>query len=244
MEFIEIEVLKWSKHQRKDVKKPSWFALSNRILEDAKLFDLEDAECKALIYIFCQASQQGVDIVKIYFAHASKVCGLSKKTMLSAISRLCNADVTRASLERHADVTPQDRTGHYKTLQDKTVTAAPPAVAPVNIALNSEIWKSYCDAYFDRYSTEPVRNAKINGQIAQLAKRLGSEAPDVVRFYVGHNKSFYVSKLHEIGICLSDAESLRTQWATGNKVTSKQASQADDTATLDSQLKRIREGKL
>ncbi len=126
MDFIEIEIIKWASHQRKDVKKPSWFAMDNRILEDAKLFDLTDSEWKALLYIFCQASQQRSETVRINYAHAKRVCALPEKTIDSAISQLCNAGVTRTararnvdvtdtSRERTADVTPQDRTGQDKT---------------------------------------------------------------------------------------------------------------------------------
>lgn len=148
--------------------------------------------------------------------------------------------------EKSTTVRRKDRIGKDRigSGSDGLPAAQAPTTPPVNIVLNSEIWKSYCDAYFLRYNTEPVRNAKINGQVAQLAKRLGAEAPDVARFFVGHNKSYYVTKLHEFGACLQDAESLRTQWATGNKVTTKQAIQADEAQTLNSQLKRIREGKL
>lgn len=119
------------------------------------------------------------------------------------------------------------------------VTDPPPEAPGPDRELSRSIWKAYSDSYFTRYGTEPVRNAKVNGQVAQLAKRLGSEAPDVVRFYLGHNKSFYVSKLHDIGICLSDAEALRTQWATDTKVTSTAAGHADKSDTLREQLKRL-----
>lgn len=111
---------------------------------------------------------------------------------------------------------------------------------PTDIVLNSEIRKSYTEAYFSRYGTQPVLDKIANSQIKKIGERLGKEAPAVVRFYVGHNKSFYVGCTHSIGICLKDAESLRTQWATGNKVTNREAQQADDGEALKAQLKRIR----
>ncbi len=244
---IEIEIKNWGKHQRKDVKKPSWFALSNRILEDSKLFDLSDAQWKALIYIFSQASQQGSEKVILNLAHASRVCGISESVMKSTVSHLSHVGVTQTLLERSADVTPQDKTGQDTTQQDKTGGGRPARLtpaAPKDLGLSAEIWRAYSDSYFARYGTEPVRNAKVNGQVAQLAKRLGSEAPDVVRFFLQHNKSYYVSKAHEIGACLSDAEALRTQWATDTKITNRQAKQADDMAANATLLKRIREGSL
>lgn len=117
-------------------------------------------------------------------------------------------------------------------------------VSPAAKELRQKIWESYSLAYFERYGTEPVRNATVNTQIVRLADRLGDEAPAVVRFYLGHSTAFYVRCAHPIGLCLKDAEGLRTQWATGSKITARQAQQTDDAAAVGDQLQRIREGKL
>lgn len=240
MDSIEIEIINWGKHQRKDVKKPSWFALDNRILEDSKLFGLSDAEWKALLYVFCQASQQhNSNTVRLNFQHAKRICEISEKTLRSMLDKLEHAGVTRTLRERHADVTPQDRTGQDTTGQDSC--AAVPAIAPVNdLELNRKIWESYSEAYFTRYKTEPVRNASVNSKIKQVGQRLGDEAPDVAAFYVFHNKQFYVSNLHPVGMLLADCEALRTQWATGQTVTQRQAQQTDDAASISAQLQRLK----
>lgn len=93
--------------------------------------------------------------------------------------------------------------------------------------MNRETWEAYREAYKKRYFEDPVRNAAVNSKIAQLVNRLGDEAPAVAKFYLTHNKQFYVQNLHPIGMLLSEAESLRTQWATGRKVTGIQAKQAE-----------------
>lgn len=112
------------------------------------------------------------------------------------------------------------------------------------VDLNRKIWDSYAKAYFARYKTEPVRNAKVNGQVSQLAKRLGEEAPDVVRFYLGHPKTFYLSKMHEFGLCLSDAEALRTQWAKGRAITNSDLKRFEK-SVADRELDQlIDEGKI
>lgn len=107
----------WGKHQRKDVKRPSWFALDNRIFEDPKLFDLTDTEWKVFLYVLCQASLQQCSRPKIYFVHALKVCGLKKDAILSALIKLDHANVTSTSRTSNADVTLQDKT--RQTRQDK-----------------------------------------------------------------------------------------------------------------------------
>ena len=83
-------------------------------------------------------------------------------------------------------------------------------------------------AYRDRYGVEPVRNARTNSQLAQLAKRLPSdEAPHVVRWYVASNTAYYVRQKHGVGPLLSDCEGLRTEWATGQRITDTEARQMD-----------------
>lgn len=95
---------------------------------------------------------------------------------------------------------------------------------------NVETWKAYATAFFNRYKTEPVRNAKVNGQIAQLVARLGAdEAPQVAAFYLTHNRSYYVDRVHPVDSLLADCESLRTQWATGRKMTTTTARQIERT---------------
>lgn len=95
-----------------------------------------------------------------------------------------------------------------------------------------ETWDAYSTAYFDRYGTEPVRNASVNGKLAQFVSRLGrDEAPHVARFFVGHSNAYYVRQMHDVGTMLKDAEKLRTEWATNSRMTQTKALQADKTQT-------------
>lgn len=97
-------------------------------------------------------------------------------------------------------------------------------------APTNEVWQAYAEAYRIRYKADPIRNAMVNGQLAQLVGRLGAdEAPAVAEFYLTHKNRFYVEKMHPVGLLLSDAEKLRTEWATGRQVTATQANQADKT---------------
>lgn len=94
----------------------------------------------------------------------------------------------------------------------------------------SETWAAYCQAYAARYGTEPTRNATVNAQMAQVVKRLGAEeAPHVAAWYVLHNNAYYVSRGHSVAALLSDCEKLRTEWATGNRITATKARQLDKT---------------
>lgn len=143
---------------------------------------------------------------------------------------------------------PAESAGNTSVIQTKEKTetsvflAAPsdevaaPLTSEQKKQANAATWKAYSDAFFARYETEPVRNAKVNGQIAQLVARLGAnEAPQVARFYLGHNDAYYVRKAHSIDCLLADAEKLRMEWATNRRITGTKAKQVENTqANLDS----------
>ncbi len=82
---------------------------------------------------------------------------------------------------------------------------------------STETWEAYADAFRRRYRTDPVRNRRTNAQLCQLVDRLGiAEAPAVAAFYVSLSLPFYVSRYHSVTLLLRDAETIRTQWATGS----------------------------
>lgn len=103
-------------------------------------------------------------------------------------------------------------------------------------AKTARVWDAYSEAYYARYGAYPVRNRKVNGQLADFLRRVPEqEAPGIAAFYVRHNKAFYVGKLHAVDYLLKDAEALRTQWVKGAAITETAARQADRTqATADS----------
>lgn len=82
----------------------------------------------------------------------------------------------------------------------------------------------------------------VNGQASHLIKRLGEErAVKVVEFYLKENNSFYVQKLHPLGLCIQDAESLWTRYQTGIRMTSTKARQIEKTgAGLDASFNYLR----
>lgn len=95
---------------------------------------------------------------------------------------------------------------------------------------NANTWDAYTIAYLERYGVEPVRNAKVNAQVAQLVQRLGAEeAPQVAMFYVTINDSFFIRSSHELGLLVSRAEGIRTQWLTGRQVNAVTARQMENT---------------
>lgn len=105
-------------------------------------------------------------------------------------------------------------------------------VSKESTAPTAETWNAYASAYRQRYSVEPVRNATVNGQLANFVKRLGAdEAPAVAAFYIQHNNRYYAQQMHSVAAMLKDAEKLRTEWATGTRMTATIADQVDKTQT-------------
>lgn len=104
--------------------------------------------------------------------------------------------------------------------------------APGQPSATGEAWDAYSTAYMTRYTVEPVRNAKVNGQMAQFVSRVGAgEAPSIAAWFVGHQNGFYVRNMHSVDSLLRDAEKLRTEWATNRRMTNTQAQLADRTET-------------
>lgn len=99
---------------------------------------------------------------------------------------------------------------------------------------------AYASAYSQRYGSDPVRNAKVMGQMSSLVKRLGKEdAAFVAAWFVRSDNAFYVTKGHSVGVLLADAEKLRTEWATGRSSTVTEARMGDRTAATGNVFKKL-----
>lgn len=179
------------------------------------------------------------------------------------------AHVTRTSQIRHTHVTLHTdkdvRTEQYMTEQDrqtnttsensistnlsdiadaihpKSIKKSKSKLLPEETALNKRIWESYVEAYQERYKVTPVVNQTIRSQVSNLRKRLGEEAIDVVAFFVNSNNGYYIQKLHTIGACLADAESLRTQWIRGKAITRNDVKEFEKMDKHAQLIKSIRE---
>lgn len=103
-------------------------------------------------------------------------------------------------------------------------------------AANRAVWAAYRQAYLDRYGVEPLRNAKVNGQIAQFVRTVGAQdAPKLAAFYPWHNGGFFVQRRHDFGLLLQSAQQIRTDWLRGEQMTATAARQAEKTqANLES----------
>ncbi len=75
---LTLRIENWDKYNpRKDIKNPSWFAFSNRMLENPDVYDLTHGEFRAWIYCLARASQSNNDTIQIDVRHANRICNIS-----------------------------------------------------------------------------------------------------------------------------------------------------------------------
>lgn len=164
-------------------------------------------------------------------------CNRSKRTKTAELfATPAQQGLGRRTPETEAETSQKQRQraeAEADSLAGAASQAPPPKRAvKTTPAPTSATWDAYALAYQRRYSVEPLRNGKVNGQLAQFLGRVPvDEAPLIAAFYVGHKNRFYVEKGHAVDYLLRDAEKLRTEWATGRQVTATQAQQADRTQT-------------
>lgn len=173
-------------------------------------------------------------------------------------SRADHAQITDESRTDHVQPTPSEQRnnpttepGNQGTREQGTLFPVPDPVPPkkpkkpkVDVtpeeeALRKAVREAYADAIEKRWHSKATFNATVHSQVAQLVKRLGQDAPDVVRFYVLHNDGFYVKKCHPIGLCLKDAEALHIQWQKGKHITSNMVRDFEKSDAFQERLKQM-----
>lgn len=115
MDFVELEIINWSRYNpRKDFKRPSWFALNNRLLEDPMFSEFSDGELIAWVYILCQASQKNSSMVRIFYKHAAQF-RIKKSVLQSAMTKLEIVQSIRIHVQN------PNSTLHNTTLHNTTI---------------------------------------------------------------------------------------------------------------------------
>lgn len=139
---------------------------------------------------------------------------------------------------------PSVSVAEKKSTELETVSAAvAPATEKQDTKLQADCkttWSGYSEAYERRYCAKPVRNQKVNSLVKQFVQRLGGEeAPMIAEWFVSHPGGYYVGRMHDFGCLLSDAEKLRTEWATGRVMTQGKARQSDRKGTTGAALAEV-----
>lgn len=257
--IVKITISTWEKYQTQTKGKRSfWFRLENSWLQDRDVFNLSsDAKC-VLLALYSEASRLGLSAFSIDTRLIANILNLKRTRVEKSLEQIQSLNL--AEIEANPSYkTKQNKTEQNKTLPEtptpqaqKSLIDQPETVAsktniqepsapakPGGPSLGSLIWESYRKAYAARYGVDPVRNARTNGQCAQIGKRLGGDAPHVAEFFVGHNEGFYLKRTHDLGLFLKDAESLHTQWKRGKAVTSTDVRSFERVDSYRSQQDRL-----
>ena len=150
--------------------------------------------------------------------HSKSSANAEQMEFQSPVAELLDLSSSSLNQDSSLSLSPEDSLGQsVKKLQGKTLGAL--------------AFDAYLLGYTDRYGVAPVRNAKVNGQFTNLAKRLGHDAVAVAGFYPTHNAALYVRSGHAVDLLLRDCEKLRTEWATGTRMTDTKARQQDRSST-------------
>ena len=238
---------KWNPDTRAHRK---WFALSVDWNTDPKVIRLGMGERAWWVCLLTEYAKSPSRVQGVTTTGLNRVVGAFNLGPTRSLLKLAKSGLIilkRSALHTYkTDIT--DKTDRQHEPLQKVV-AAPVKKVPLEekkeLVKNegSTVWILYCDSYRRRYGVEPVRNRMANIHCKQLVGKLGAEeAPQVAAFYISHNDSFYLKMGHPLGLLVSQAEKLRTEWKTGKKTTLTRANE-NSIAIMD-QLERVKRGEL
>ena len=216
--IYKIKVVKWEKWNSSLKKGHKCILLSTGFLSDPKV--RSQSLSGRLLFLSCLLLAGESLSSEFTVTHESLVyeSGVKSESLQSQLDQLQSFQlVTYEKTEPLLDKIGKER--KRKDRIGKDFQAGFKSPVEISKILNLKIWDAYREEYLTKYHVEPTRNASVNSKISQLAKRLGDDGPDIVRFFVHHPDSFYVKSMHAIGLCLRDAESLATQWRKGRAIT-------------------------
>lgn len=91
-----------------------------------------------------------------------------------------------------------------------------PAIFKTPIA---QVWEAYSEAWLARWGVKPPYSAKNYSMCKFLIAQIGLEpALSVVKFYVSHPLTWYVSKAHPLELCLRDCQKLYAEMMTSRVI--------------------------
>lgn len=217
--LYHISIPKWDEHNKSKKKNHRYFLIENRIFSDHRISQLTAYQFVLYMYLLTICADTNSHL--IVFSTASipqqlRTKGVSIPLLLSALEEnqlltIQKNDVLYNRIEKNTK---------EENRKEKKLPARQKS-DELEKAENKKIKDAYFNAYRLRYGVEPVSNAAFNSQISNLRKKLGvDDSVGVVEFYLKHNDSFYLKNTHSFGLCLSNAETLRTQMLRGKPITS------------------------
>lgn len=221
--FYSIKLINFDKHQQNLKKGHKSILISTSFLSDPKVRVLSP-------------------VTKLLFLSCLLVAGESTSSHIEVShDSLCfQSGVKSGSLQSQLDLlqslrllTYEKEVVLYNRIEKKVIEKKRKEIPDRSILItqkdeNLKIKEAYFNAYRLRYGIDPVQNCTFNSQVSNLRKKLGTEdSIKVVEFYLTHNESFYLKNTHSFGLCLSGADTLRTQMLRGQQITSAHVKQLE-----------------
>lgn len=234
------QIKSWESYQHYKDRNPPWIKLHRELLTSETWITLADASRVLAVACMLVAAATGnrIPTNPAYIKRVAYLNGdpdfapLLESQFIEEIDETGKvlARASKPLAKRTKRLTRDRGETETETEERRGETEESSPGATLAVAPTSATWEAYRDAYHQRYGADPLRNATVNGQLAQVVKRIGAdEAPDVAAFYVAHNGSYYVAQMHPVAALLKDAEKLRTEWVTGRRMTQTKARQLDKT---------------
>lgn len=219
-QMYKITIKNWSKHQGSLKKGHSHFLFSKRFFDDSKITMLSAGTTLTYIWLLTVCSDCGGGELRDTFEchggqmpHTLRTGGgrlEERLEQLQSFQLLTYEKINPLYNRIEKNRKEEKRKEKNLNLPQKVEKSDPQK--DTEKSENKLIWEEYVNAYRLRWGVDPIRNAQVNSQISSLRKKLGlADALAVIRFYLTHNDQFYVKKTHSFGLCLKDAETLRTQ---------------------------------
>lgn len=217
--IYKITVLKWREHNPTAKKHFKKTMIEHRLMTDAKINALPLSHKWLFINLLLICGEHANDTITMTQRQVNEVL-TTREGASNALARLQSFQLIRyEEIVLIEENRIEENRKEKKRIEFPRGSKTPVVEAPEKV-LNRKVWEAYENAYLLRYKISPVRNASVNSKISQFAKRLGTDAISVISFYLTHNDYAYVKAMHSIGLALSHAEALRTQWAKGKAITS------------------------
>lgn len=245
----KVTIKNWFEHNPKSKKGYTHFMVSKRIFNDEKIANLRPIEFQIYVYCLSICADMASEHFQISVGMVPKYMRIGSKMLSNCLDRL--EQLQLLTVEKNESLKNRiEKKGIERKRKEKNSSEVKKAEIVLiekpepDKELNRLIKESYIESYLARYKIKPTLNAKVNAQISQLAMRLGHDAIDVVKFYVGHNDSFFLKACHSIGPLLTQAESLHSQWQRNVQVTSTKIKQFEKQNTYQETLEAIERGEV
>lgn len=102
-------------------------------------------------------------------------------------------------------VRKKERGGEKNSQKRAGATAKPPAPSIFN-----QLWKTYFETYKSTYGVEKRRNKVVKRQLEEIIHLVGDDAPGVVKTFIENPTRYYVSRAHDLSLCIEDYGKLHT----------------------------------